>query len=140
MMALEKDRALMVTTRRDAEKMLTEKVGTPSGELVQVAEWIPIPDDGSSTELWLLDGGLIFDLIHFAPVVKDVDVDWCYDRRYLEDAYRMLDIFNKTPIFLSAKIASPLWVETVTNPEKRKDDDIVILIAPRIAERAEVKL
>ena len=126
-MTLEKDNAIKVTTRRDAEKLFTEKVGTPSNELVLVTKWIPIPDHGEGTELW------------FAPRIKDVDVGWCFDRKYIEDAYRLLDIFDKQPIFLSAKTPPPLWVETVTNPEKRKDDDPVILIAPRIADTAEVQ-
>jgi len=135
-MALEKDNAIRMTTRRDAE-IFMEKRGIPSSDLVLVTKWTPIPDREGGTELWFLNRGLIVELIHFAPIIEDVDVDWYYNRQYLEDAFRMLDIFDKTPIFLSAKIASPLWVETVTNPEKRKDDDLVILIAPRIADIAE---
>lgn len=137
-MGLRKDDALMITTRKEAEKMFTEKVGTPSSELMPVTKWMPIPDGEGGTELWFTNE-LHPDLIHFAPVIKDVVVDWYYDSRYLESAYRMLDIFDKHPIFLSAKIASPLWIETEANPEERKDDDIIILIAPRVANEPEIK-
>ena len=131
-MSANKHDVLAMCTRSEAEKIF-KHIGVVFSDMVVVDEWNFVPDT-------IKEGfGIFFDgedinpdnEMYYAPVISGAKVDWRFAECYLLDAYKIMGVFrDDNPRVLSAKIASPLWIELAIDEQKRKPEDLVILIAP----------
>ncbi len=130
---LDKHNVLAMLSRKDANRVFEAHVGVKYSDLVEIRGWKPVPEDPKAgLSIWLAGDELHTEDIFYSPIIQDVKATWCFSSGYLADAMKVFVVFDKETRVLSAKIASPLWIEPSVPVEKQKGTDLVILIAPRI--------